>query len=348
MASIGERKESHLDLAVGADIAFRRTTLLECVELVHDALPELSLDEISTEVTVLGKSLRAPLLIAGMTGGNQRAGMINRELAGIAEEGGYAFGLGSQRPLLMDADAIDHFEVRSIAPTTLILANIGGVQAVEYPTDRLRWLVDRVGADALCVHLNPAMELVQPEGDRDFRGVLQALARLVKSLDVPLVVKETGCGISSRVAARLAEVGVRHVDVSGAGGTSWVAIETERTAPERRHLGNLLREWGVPTAASLLACVTRGFQTVMATGGIQRGLDVAKSLALGATIAGLARPVLVAQQREGAQGARRLLKMLELELRAVMLLVGARDLAALRQTPRRLSGELLDWLRDVP
>jgi isopentenyl-diphosphate delta-isomerase len=224
---ISQRKADHIELCATGDVGFRsKTTLLEQVELVHDSLPELALDEIDLSVSILGKQLRAPLFIAGMTGGTARARDINRELAAIAEERGYGFGLGSQRAMLR-GDRDETYQVREVAPTALILGNIGAVQARELSTDAVTDLIGRVGADALCVHLNPAQEVVQPGGDRYFAGALGAIERLAEELAVPVVAKETGCGIGPRAARRLARAGVRHVDVSGAGGTSWVAVETE-------------------------------------------------------------------------------------------------------------------------
>ncbi|HEX6277976.1 MAG TPA: alpha-hydroxy-acid oxidizing protein, partial [Polyangiaceae bacterium] len=225
MVDIGTRKQNHLDLATTGNVGFRRTsTLFECVGLVHDALPDLDTESIDPSVTVLGKRLAAPILIAAMTGGTDRARRINRELASIAEERGYAFGLGSQRAMHRDPAALATYAVRDVAPNALVLGNIGIVQAAAMTTAEVGDLVARVGADALCVHLNPAMELVQSEGDRDFRGGVAALERLSTELGVPVVVKETGCGLSPSVAQRVRAVGIRHVDVSGAGGTSWVAV----------------------------------------------------------------------------------------------------------------------------
>ncbi len=345
MADISERKIDHLDLAVSGDVGFKHTTtLFECVRLVHDALPDLDVDALDLSSTVLGKPLRAPILIAGMTGGAARAERINRELAAIAEERGYAFGLGSQRAMLKRAEAKSTYAVRDVAPNALLLGNVGVVQAAKMSTAEIQDLVQAVGADALCVHLNPAMELVQEEGDRDFRGGLDTLARLVNELPVPVIAKETGCGLSHGVAARLRRVGVAHVDVSGAGGTSWVAVETQRAQAEKKALGEAFWEWGIPTAVSVAWVHSHGFETVFATGGIQHGLDIAKAIALGASAGGIARAALQALENSGPDGARRFFDRVEAELRAALLLTGSPDLSALRQAPRVLVGELKDWL----
>jgi isopentenyl-diphosphate delta-isomerase len=345
-SGIADRKADHIELCATGDVGFRKkTTLLECVDLVHDSLPELALDEIDTSVTILGKKLCAPLIISAMTGGTARARDINKALASIAEERGYGFGLGSQRAMLR-GDRDDTYQVRDVAPTTLVLGNIGAVQARELSTDAVTDLIGRVGADALCIHLNPAQEIVQAGGDRYFAGALGAMERLAEELAVPVVAKETGCGIGPRTARRIARAGVRHLDVSGAGGTSWVAVETERAAPgAARSLGTALREWGVPTAAAvLIAKKTRPrFQTILATGGVASGLDAAKAIALGAHAAGIARPVLQALVSGGRAAAEAFLDQIEAELRAVMLLVGAGSIRALRKAQVLISGDLPRW-----
>jgi isopentenyl-diphosphate delta-isomerase len=342
---IGKRKADHIDLAATGDVGFERTTtLFECVKLVHQALPELALADIDTSVTIFGKRLRAPLLIAAMTGGVDRALSINRELASLAEERGYAFGLGSQRAMHLDAAKTESYRVRDAAPSALVLGNVGIVQARQMTTAEARALADEVGADALCVHLNPAMEIVQPGGDRDFTEGVATLARLVSELGLPVMVKETGCGLSLRTARQLRQAGVRHVDVSGAGGTSWVAVEMHRATGDEKALGEAFREWGIPTAASVAWMGVSGFETVIATGGISTGLEVAKAIALGATAAGIARPVLQALTSEGRAGAERFLDRVEAELRAAMLLVGAGSIAALRAAPRIIVGELSSWI----
>jgi isopentenyl-diphosphate delta-isomerase len=349
MADISSRKVDHLDLATSGDVGFKSTTtLFECVKLVHDALPEMSLDELDTSCTVLGKRLRMPILIAGMTGGTERAERINQELAALADERGYAFGLGSQRAMLKKPETKATYDVRKVAPNVLLLANIGGVQAVAMPTDAVRQLAGSVGADAICVHLNPAMEVVQAEGDRDFRGVLDAIRRLSQELEIPVIAKETGCGLSAGAGKRLAAAGVRHVDVSGAGGTSWVAVEAERAKGALRSLGDRYREWGIPTAASVAFVARCGFRTIFATGGMATGLDAAKAVALGASAAGMARPALQAFERGGGRaGAAAFFEQIEAELRTAMLLTGSRTLEDLRNAPRLVVGELAEWLRQI-
>jgi isopentenyl-diphosphate delta-isomerase len=349
MSTIGQRKDDHLALCAEGDVGFRnQSTLLECVRLVHDALPDMGLADVDTSVTLFGKTLRAPLIIAAMTGGTEEAGRINRELAAIAEERGYGFGLGSQRAMHAKPGTAPSYRVRQVAPSALLLGNVGVVQARSMTTSEIRMLVDEVGADALCVHLNPAMELVQPGGDRDFSHGVRTIERLVRDLGVPLVVKETGCGIGPSAGRRLRDIGVKYVDVSGAGGTSWVGVETRRAESagedSARALGEALWDWGIPTAAGVALLAPLGFEAVIATGGIGTGLDVARAIALGAAAAGVARPVLRALASGGREAAIALLERMESELRAAMLLTASRDLAALRRAPRVIVGELAAWL----
>ena len=341
---IHQRKADHLDLCATDEVEFRdRTTLLECVRLVHQSLPELSLDQIDTSTRLFGKQLRAPLVIAAMTGGHERAAEINQALAAIADSRGYAFGLGSQRAMQKAPETAWTYQVRKYAPDVLLLGNVGVVQARDMSTAEVQALVEDVQADALCVHMNPAMELIQAEGDRDFRGGIETFKRLWAELSVPVVAKETGNGISAQVAKTLQKIGIRYADTSGAGGTSWVGVETLRAGSKQKALGEAMWDWGVPTAVSVVGCVQAGLTTI-ATGGIRSGYDIARAIALGASCAGIARPVYQAFLDGGKQGALAFLDGVEQELKAVMLLSGAGDIEALKSVPRVLTGELRDWV----
>lgn len=351
---ISSRKAEHLDLCAHGDVGFRgKTTLLEEVQLVHDALPELGLSDLDTRTKLFGKTLAAPLFIAAMTGGTEEAGRINVELARLAEELGLGFGLGSQRAMHVKKDVISTYRVRDVAPTTIVLGNIGVVQARDMSSDDVAALAREVSADALCVHLNPAMELVQSqEGDRDFRGCLSTLRRLAAELRLPIIAKETGSGISRSVGLRLRGAGIAHVDVSGGGGTSWVGVETARAARRGdvagQRLGETFWNWGIPTAACIVQVAPLGFATIIATGGIESGLDVARALALGAHAAGIARPVLKAFDQGGPAGAKAFLESVLAELRAAMLLTGCRTPVELAAVPRLIGRDLAAWydLRD--
>lgn len=344
MSEISERKVDHLELCSTDEVSYReRTTLLECVQLMHQSLPEVSLDSLDLSVELLGKKLRAPLVIASMTGGTERAGQINHELSAIAERRGYGFGLGSQRAMQRLPETAWTYEVRKFAPTTLVLGNVGAVQARDTESAVLDKLVRDIGADALCIHLNPAQELIQPGGDRDFRGCVETYGRLVRELSVPVLGKETGNGMSRQVCLRLREQGVQTVDVSGAGGTSWVGVETRRAQGSARELGERFWDWGIPTAATTKYAADAGL-TVIATGGIKSGLDVARALSLGARACGIARPVLQAYTEGGVAGAEAFLDGVERELIAAMLLTGARTPRDLSRVPKVLTGELPSWL----
>jgi len=330
--SISSRKADHIALCTTGDVGFRgKGTLLDEVELLHDALPELRTADVALEAQFAGKALRAPVLFAAMTGGVDQAERINKDLASVAEELGLGFAFGSQRPLLTKGIR-DGFFVRDVAPTALLIGNIGMVQARSSSSQQLADLVGETGVDALVVHLNPAMEVVQPEGDDDFTGGIDTIARLVAELPVPIVAKETGCGLSRSVGQRLAAVGVRWVDTSGAGGTSWVAVETLRAAGDQRALGEAFWDWGIPTAGSVAQLSGLGLG-VCATGGLQSGLDVARALALGAQVGGIARAFLQAHAAGGREGVRAAALRAIAELRVAHLLAGARTTAALQEKP---------------
>ncbi|TVQ92490.1 MAG: type 2 isopentenyl-diphosphate Delta-isomerase [Deltaproteobacteria bacterium] len=346
MSEHASRKEDHLDLCATDQVAFQgKSTLFEQVQFLHEALPELAVSDIDLRTTLLGKPLRAPLVIAAMTGGMGRAERVNRDLAEVAEARGLGFGFGSMRPLLQEGVQLG-YKVRDVAPTALVLGNIGIVQAREASTQALMDMVGIAGCDALCVHLNPAMELIQPEGDQDFRGGLETLARLHEELSVPIVAKETGCGLSRRTAQQIAAIGIGTVDVSGAGGTSWVGVETLRARARTRTLGELFWDWGIPTAASVAQLEGLGLD-VIATGGVKHGLDAARALALGARAAGMARPFLMAWNEGGRTRALQTADQIVEELRLACLLTGSRTPAALGQVPLVLGPELLRWLPRV-
>lgn len=340
---IGQRKRDHLALCAGDKVGFRaKTTLLEEVEFVHCALPEIHADDVDSTVSFLGKTLSAPIFVAAMTGGTDEAAKINQELASVAESLGLGFGLGSQRAMHERPEVAWTFQVRSVAPNVLLLGNLGLVQARQMSSEEIHSLCESVGADALCIHLNPAMEIVQPGGDRDFRGGMDLFRRLTQELSVPVIAKETGCGISRAVALSLRSAGVEYLDLSGSGGTSWVAVEAHRSSDTQKSLAETLWDWGIPTAGCLMQVRGLKMQTI-ATGGIRGGLDVSRALALGASAVGLAAPVLKAYRQGGIPGATSFLQGIIDTLRSVMLLTGAKTIEELQRVPVVCGPNLSRW-----
>jgi isopentenyl-diphosphate Delta-isomerase len=342
------RKDAHLDLCATEEVApVENSTLLNDVRLIHCAMPELAFEQVSLSVSWFGKTLKAPILMTGMTGGTERAGQVNRDLAQVAEEFGVAFGVGSQRAMSERPELTSTFAVRNVAPNTVVIGNLGLVQATRMTVDQIRRLSDAIGADALALHLNPAQELNQPEGDRDFeRGYLTVKA-LAKAYGDRLLVKETGCGISPEVARRLVECGVSNIDVSGLGGTSWVRVEQLRSSGIGREVGSQFATWGIPTAAAI-ASVRKAVGPeikLVASGGMRTGLDVAKALALGADLGGMALPMFRAQQVGGVAAVRTALQTVITALQQAMALTGSHNVLELRRQPRVVTGELKDWLQ---
>lgn len=342
-SGIGQRKDDHIELCAREEVEYRlKSTLLEEVDLIHQALPEIAVDEIDMSVELFGKRLAAPILITGMTGGTERAQRINRTLAELADARQIAFGVGSQRAMLVRPETASTYQVRDVAPNVLLLGNIGVVQARDMSTGAAEDLVGAIGADALCVHLNPAQELIQENGDRDFRGCLDALTRLSSELSVPVIAKETGCGIAPATVRALRERGITAFDVSGAGGTTWVGVEVLRARAGRRVIGEDFWEWGIPTAA-ILASLQGVDATVIASGGLRTGYDVARAVALGATLGGMALPFLRAVEDGGRDAAEAHLDRVIDGLEVAMLLTGSRSLSALRKAPRVIGPNLLRW-----
>lgn len=340
---IVRRKLSHFELCANHEVEFRtKTTLLEDVELIHQPLTETSLDGIDLSVEVLGKRLRYPLVITGMTGGAEEVGVFNREIAALADRLGIGFGVGSQRVMLRYPEVTETFQVRDVAPNVLLFGNIGVAQAREMTSAEVVRLGEAIGADAMCVHLNTAMEVIQENGDHDFRESLATIKRLVAESPLPIIAKETGCGFARESGLKLAAAGVRWVDVSGAGGTSWVGVETIRNRA-LRHLGEAFWDWGVPTAASV--CELRGLNlNLIASGGIRTGLQAAKALALGAKVVGVALPVLRAYTSGGIEAVEAFFKSFFDELRVAVMLCGAASVAELTPEHAVIGGKLLDWV----
>ncbi len=336
---LDSRKNEHLDIVLSGRASHgAATTGFDRVVFEHCALPELNLPDIRLDCSFLGKRLNAPLLVSSMTGGPARAAAINRNLALACEELGIGLAVGSQRIAIEGGHAGGlSTDLRRNAPNALLLANFGAAQLNRgFGLDEARRAVDMIGADALIIHLNPLQEAVQPEGDRDWRGLLDRIGALAGALDVPLVVKEVGAGISVRVAGQLLERGIAAIDVAGAGGTSWAAVEAERIAdPVRADLARSFAGWGIPTAEAIaeLRAAHPG-AVIVGSGGIRNGIDAAKALRLGADIAAQAAGALGPALESDRAVVEHFSALIE-QLRIVCFCTGSGDLDALRRAPLR-------------
>lgn len=342
-ARTSSRKEEHVELTIGRDVRFRRkTTGLELFTFVHNALPEISLSDVDCRVQFLGHTLDFPMMVSCMTGGYEGAAEINRGLAEVCLELNIALGVGSQRQALENDQYHKSFSVvREVAGSIPIVGNLGAAEVAQLVSpDPVLRLVELIRADAFAIHLNTVQELLQPEGTPDFRGVLRGITMLVRALPVPVLVKEIGAGISTSVAKQLLHAGVTIIDVAGAGGTSWAGVETLRS--KEREFADRFWDWGIPTAqavrgAAALKAESAGF-TLIASGGIDGGSDVAKCIALGADLAASARPVLQALRRYGVSGAKKMLLDWRRELVAIMFLTGSQTISDLRRAPLLTEG----------
>lgn len=332
-----QRKSDHIRINLEEDVNFRHlTTGLENYHFLHQALPEIDLAQVDTSVSYLGKKLKAPLLISSMTGGTERARLINRTLAEAAEASGIAMGVGSQRAAVEDPSLADTFQVRSLAPTTVLLANLGAVQLnYGYTIDQCRQAVDMIEADGLILHFNVIQEAVQPEGDTNFSGLLAKVEQICHKLPVPVIAKEVGWGFSEDTVRRLVEAGIAAIDVAGSGGTSWSQVEMHRAQSEiQRRVAATFIDWGIPTAEAILAAKRGGPNLpITASGGLRNGLDMAKCIALGATMAGMASPFLKAAVKS-VQAVLDEIKITQTELKIAMFGIGVSSIAALQNTDR--------------
>jgi isopentenyl-diphosphate delta-isomerase len=333
------RKADHIRINLEENVQFPRlTTGLERYWFVHQALPDLDLDRIDPSVLLLGKTLRAPLLISSMTGGTERAAEINRNLAEAAQAAGIAMGVGSQRAALEDGRLAPTYQVRRYAPDILLLANLGAVQLnYGYGVDHCRRAVAMIEADALILHLNPLQEAVQPEGDGHWAGLLDQIAQVCRALaadGVPVIGKEVGWGLSERAARQLAGAGVAALDVAGSGGTSWSEVEARRAPTDlHRRVATAFADWGLPTAETLrMARAAAPDLPLIASGGLRDGIDVAKCLALGASACGLAGPMLKAAAVSTAAVSEAIEEVARV-LRIAMFCAGAASIAELQRTP---------------
>ncbi len=349
MGETSSRKMEHIRMVAEAGVESRESTLLENVRIVHNPLPEIDLDDVdlSTGFCGTGKMLKAPLMITGMTGGHPDVAWINRELASLAEEMGIAFGVGSQRAAIEDPSLESTFSIaREAAPNTIVVANLGAPQLSRgYGVREARKAVEMINADALAIHLNPGQEAYQDEGDPYYSRVVERIIEIADSLDVPVIVKETGTGIPGEVVRLLYRSGVRCFDVSGLGGTNWIKVEVLRS--KKRHgaplrpAGPLSDYWGNPTAVSIVeARLAAPGSYIIASGGVRNGLDAGKGIALGADMAGVALPVLRALLNGGRDAAKRLLESIIYQLSTILFMTGSRRVEDLWLAPVVVYGRL--------
>jgi isopentenyl-diphosphate Delta-isomerase len=330
-----KRKKEHLEICLDTEnVTSRIGTGLDSYRFVHNALPELDLDEIDVSATLLGKKLKAPILISSMTGGFGLARKVNRNLAAAAQALGIGMGVGSQRVAIEEPSAADTFRVRDVAPDILLLGNLGAVQLnYGYGLEQCRAAVAMIGADGLILHLNVLQEAMQPEGNRNFKGLAEGIAVVCRDLGMPVVAKEVGNGISVEVAKRLATAGVSAIDVAGKGGTAWSAVEARRAAQQGQTYNTTFTDWGIPTEEALVS-VRQALpkMELIASGGIRTGLDIAKAIALGADIGAFGQPLL-ASALESSQEVIKFIDVIIHDLKVAMLCVGAANLEALRRAP---------------
>ena len=326
------RKSDHIQINLERDVRSALTTGLEKYHFVHEALPELDLNRVDATLRLFGKTLSAPILISSMTGGTDRAGTINLRLAEAAQTVGVAMGVGSQRAALEHSELAATFQVRRVAPDILLFANLGATQLNSgYALDHCRRAVDMLQADALILHLNPLQEAVQAGGDVNFAGLAKKIEGICKKLEAPVIAKEVGWGISERTARLLAECGVAAIDVAGAGGTSWSQVEMHRAPDEfTRQLAATFVGWGIPTAESIqIVRKAAPNMTVFASGGLKDGLDIAKCIALGASLGGMAGQFLKAAA-VSTESAVEMMKLTKRQIEVTMFACGVGTLEGLR------------------
>ena len=326
-----DRKNDHIEIVLHEDVASTISNGFEKYTFRHQALPDVNFNEISTNTLLFGKKLASPLFISSMTGGTSQTGRINQNLAVAAQQLGIAMGVGSQRPMLENQEASDTYNIRQYAPDIVLFANIGAVQLnYSVGVDEIKRIIDVIQADALIIHLNSLQEVFQPEGELNFAGLFSKIASIVKTVSVPVIIKEVGWGIDGKLAERLASIGVSAIDVAGAGGTSWSQVERFRHQdPIRYQAADAFRDWGIPTAESLMDVLNHVHGVpVFASGGLSTGVEAAKAIALGATLCGYARRILPAANKS-ADAVIEVFQQLDLELRIAMFGIGAKNLQEL-------------------
>ena len=341
--SIISRKDDHLDICLsGKAVNLRKTTGFEDVKIVYDALPELSINDINTSCTFLGKKMSAPFYIDAMTGGSDKGGKINKAIAAAAEKAEIGFALGSQRAMIENPKLKYTYQIRDVAPNIPIIGNIGAANLKEPGMiQRVADALKEVDADALAIHLNPLHEIVQPEGVRDFRGTLAAIEDACDFIDVPIIAKEVGCGISGKVAKKLDKAGVDMINVAGAGGTSWPRVELMRKGQKTLQR---FADSGIPTVIALAGTLRATKKPVIVSGGVRGGVDIAKALVMGASCAAAALPFLQAWKENKLNET---IKRWKDELKTTMLLTGSMNIQELKKQEVYIIGKTADFLESA-
>jgi isopentenyl-diphosphate Delta-isomerase len=333
VASIDQRKADHIRINLGEDVQSGIKTGLDDFRFIHEALPELNLDSVDATLNLFGKKLNAPVLISSMVGGVKESRMINAHLAEAAQGIGVAMGVGSQRAALENPDLVESFSiVRKTAPDILLFANLGAIQLNNgYDITDCQRAVDMIEADALCLHLNPLQEAVQPGGETNYAGLARMIEKVCRRIQVPVVVKEVGWGISKRTAMLLTDCGVAAIDIAGAGGTSWSQVEMHRASNDYdRQLGASFIDWGIPTSESLqIVSKALPLFPIFASGGLKNGIDIAKCISLGAVLGGMAGPFLRAAVIS-TEKTISILRIIKRQIEVTMFVCGAGTLLELR------------------
>lgn len=321
---ISKRKSDHVELCANGSVNYQKSTGFERYDFVHNAIPEVDFDSVDTSATLLGRTFSFPVFISSMTGGYTKAGAVNAIIAEFCEKNNLPFGVGSQRIMVEKPETARSFSiVREKAPNAFIASNIGGCQLIGgMSSNDINKIIESIRADAIIVHLNVLQELMQPEGDRHFKGIVEGIDNLVQSVTIPVIVKETGAGISGETAGKLIKMGAKVIDVAGAGGTSWAKVENLRD--EENELKWAFNDWGIPTADCLVNMPSKetfGYELI-ASGGIRTSFDMLKSLCLGANLAGVAQPIIKAIIEEGQDGLYKLFGQWRYQFKVAMTLLG--------------------------
>ena len=328
------RKTDHIRINLEEDVTSGSTTGLERYHFTHEAVPDLDLKQVDTQVGLFGKTLLLPLVISSMTGGSTQAGRINRRLSLAAQEHKIGLGVGSQRAAIENPNLSETFQVRKFAPDILLFANLGAVQLnYGYDFEDYRSAIEMIDADALILHFNPLQEAVQPEGDTNFSGLLPKIEKLCRQLTIPVIAKEVGWGFSESTARRLVNAGIAAIDVAGVGGTSWSQVEMHRAKTlQQARLAAAFANWGIPTSDSiLLVRKAAPHLPIIASGGLRSGLEIAKCIALGADVGGIAGPFLKAADTS-VEAVTEIITSIRNELRVCMFACGAKDIPSLKNT----------------